>query len=305
MTLAVLFPGQGTQKPEMGVAWRGHAAWAVVDEIEAALDEPVGNLLLTADESTLAHTREAQLAVFLASLVAWRAFAPTLEDWPVAFAGHSLGQLTAMVASGALSVSDGAQLVAARAEATQAAADKRPGRMAALLGVGPDDAATACAAASGRCWVANDNAPNQVVISGTPEAVDAVGAAARLLGAKRTVTLNVGGAVHTPLMEGARTSFASALDATSFHAPMAPVVCNTDAAACDASSSSWNTRLADHLVSAVKWRQSMATLEEMGVTECVEVGPGRVLTGLVGRTTPDIAVRNVASPDDLGDRAAA
>lgn len=304
MSTAVLFPGQGTQQAGMGAAWRSHPAWSIVDEVEAALGEPVAHLLTDADDATLAHTREAQLAIFVASLMAWRACAPTLDDAPVVFAGHSLGQLTALVAAGAMSVGDGARLVAARAEVTQACADRQPGRMAALLGMGHDDAALACQAGLGRCWVANDNGPNQVVIAGTPEAVDASVAAAKALGAKRAVPLNVGGAFHTPLMGSARAAFIPTLEATSFVPPAAPVVCNTDATACG-ENTRWAHRLADHLIMTVQWRRSMATVASLGAASCVEVGPGRVLAGLVAKTTPGMAVRNVAHPQDLSDQAAA
>ena len=159
----------------MGEAWRASAAWDVVDRAESALGQPLAHLLLDADSDALARTREAQLAVLLTSLMAWEAVRDALDEAPVAFAGHSLGQITALIASGALSLEDGVRLAAERADCTQAAADARPGRMAALLGATVDqaEAASAGATAAGRtCWVANDNAPGQVVIGGTPVGVE-------------------------------------------------------------------------------------------------------------------------------------
>jgi [acyl-carrier-protein] S-malonyltransferase len=171
--VAVVFPGQGTQSPGMGAPWKGQPAWAVVERAESALGEPVAPLLLDADADDLARTRNSQLSVLLTSLMAWDALAPVLaaaaDVEVVAFAGHSLGQVTALVASGTIGFDDGIRFAASRADLTQAAADAHPGRMAALLGATEDQALDACAAAPDGCWLANDNAPGQIVIAGTPE----------------------------------------------------------------------------------------------------------------------------------------
>ena len=183
MGVAVIFPGQGTQQPGMARAWRDHPAWVVVERAEAALGEPLAHLVTEAPAEALARTREAQLAVLLTSLVVvgrGRAHCPTP---PVAFAGHSLGQVTALIAAGVLPLDDGVRFAARRAELTQAAADAHPGRMAALLGATLEQAEEACTAAPDGCWVANDNAPGQVVIAGTPDGVDA--GSARREGARR------------------------------------------------------------------------------------------------------------------------
>ena len=172
MDTAVIFPGQGTQQPGMGVAWRDHEAWGVVERAEAALGEPLAPLLLDAPAETLARTREAQLAVLLTSLVIWEA-ARGAVDQPVAFAGHSLGQVTALIAAGVMTLEDGVQLAARRAELTQAAADAHPG---------PDGRAArrhrrdrgGRVHRDARCGVARERQrPGQVVIAGTPEGVDA------------------------------------------------------------------------------------------------------------------------------------
>jgi [acyl-carrier-protein] S-malonyltransferase len=142
----------------MGNAWRDDPSWSVVERAEAALGEPLASLITDADEAVLARTRNAQLAVLLTSLIAWEALQP-LPEAPVAFAGHSLGQVTALIAAGALPFDAGVRFAARRAELTQAAADAHPGRMAALLGASIEQADDACAAAPDSCWIANDNAP--------------------------------------------------------------------------------------------------------------------------------------------------
>jgi [acyl-carrier-protein] S-malonyltransferase len=232
--------------------------------------------------------------VLLASLLAWEAVRDKVGT-PVAFAGHSLGQITALIASGALSLEDGVRFAAARADATQAAADATPGRMAALIGASPAVAEQACAGVD--AWLANDNAPGQVVIGGTPAAVDAAGRRANDLDVRRVVALKVGAAFHTPLMAPAADALAPELAATSFGAPVAPVVSNADAAAV-AGADGWAVRLADHLVSPVRWRSCMETLAAMGVDTFLEVGPGNVLAGLARRTVPAITTRGITVPTD-------
>lgn len=303
MGTAVVFPGQGTQYARMGELWRATPHWAVVTRAERALGEPLAHLLLDASDEELGRTLEAQLSVFLHSLMAWDAIAAAAAGAllePVAFAGHSLGQLTALVASGALSLEDGIRLVARRAAATQAAADRRPGRMAALVGADLALAEAACAAGDGEvaeAWVANDNAPGQVVIGGTPEGVEQAGARAKDLGVRRVIPLKVGGAFHTPLFEEARAALAPVLAETHFVTGSAPVVSNVDAAP-HTNPADWPRQLADHLVSPVRWRQSLETLTRLGVDSLVEVGPGNVLAGLARRTLPGVTVQNVAEPGD-------
>ena len=294
---AIIFPGQGTQFARMGQPWRASSHWDVVARAEAALDRPLAHLLLDAPEETLRRTLEAQLAVFLHSLMAWEAVRHDVGE-PVAFAGHSLGQLTAIVAAGALSLEEGVRLAVERATATQAAADRHPGRLVALMGGDLDVARDACAAAPDAAWVANDNAPGQVVLGGTPEGVDAAADRARQLGVRRVVPLNVGGAFHTPLMADARAALEPVLAAASFASPSAPVVSNVDAEP-HTDPGDWPAQLGDHLVSPVRWRPSMLTLARLGATSYVEVGPGNVLAGLARRTVPDVPVRSVSAPGDV------
>ncbi len=281
----------------MGAAWRDDPAWVVVERAEHAFGEPLAPLLLDAPAETLARTREAQLAVLLTSLVAWESVREHV-DAPVAFAGHSLGQVTALIASGALPLDAGVRFAARRAELTQQAADAHPGKMAALLGATPEQASEACTAAPDACWVANDNAPGQVVIAGTPDGVEAAGARAKELGVKRVTPLNVGGAFHTPLMRDAADALPSELSSVAFGAPASPVVSNHDARAYT-DGDGWRDRLPQHVTVPVRWRESMETMAGLGVTSFLEVGHGSMLAGLAKRTTPDIPVRPVATPDDV------
>ena len=302
MGIAVVFPGQGSQAPGWGEPWRDEPAWAVVEQAEAVLGEAVAPLLLD-QTAPLERTRDAQLAVLLSALVAWEAVrervtTATGAGQLVAVAGHSLGQLSALIAASTLSLEDGLHLVASRAEVTQTAADRRPGRMAALLGATPEQAAAACAAVGDGCWVANDNAPGQIVISGTPEGVDAAIEAAKASGVRRAIPLKVDGGFHTPLMAEARTAFAEALATVPLADSAVPVVSNADAVPYT-DGEGWRARLADHLVSPVRWRESLLALTELGVTRLVEVGPGETLTGMARRTVPDIELQSIATPESI------
>lgn len=299
MRIAVVFPGQGTQTPGMGRPWVDHPSFALVDRVESALGEPLRHLVLDADADELARTRAAQLSVLLTSLVAWDALRAALPAVaPVAFAGHSLGQVTALIAAGAIDAEDGVRFAARRAELTQAAADAHPGRMAALLGASVEEAQAACGAAPGACWLANDNAPGQVVVAGTPDGVAAASTRARDLGVRRVMTLNVGGAFHTPLMDDARPGLRDALATLALRASDVPVVSNADGTGY-VDGDGWRTRLVEHVTTPVQWRRSMETMRELGAACFVEVGHGSMIAGLAKRAVPDIAVLGLATPDDV------
>ena len=285
MPIGVMFPGQGAQRPGLGDEWRNRDVWSVVERAEDVLGRSLSPLLLD-PEAQLDRTEDAQLAVLLSSLMCWEAARPALSR-PVAFAGHSLGQITALLAAGVLGFEDGIRLAARRAGHTQRAADRREGRMVALLGASTEQAEQACQAAPDACWVANDNAPGQVVVAGTPEGVDAASEAAREAGVRRLTRLPVGGAFHTPLMDEARLAFAGDLADVPLSAPAVPVVSNGDARAYD-DAEGWRSRLADHLVNPVRWRLSVETLVGLGATELVEVGPGSTLAGLARRIAPKV-----------------
>ncbi len=297
MSFAVIFPGQGTQQPGMGAPWRDDAAFSLIAEAEAALGEPLAHLILDATSDELSRTRNAQLAVLLTSLVAWESIKSDL-DTPVAFAGHSLGQVTAMIASGALSLHDGVRFAARRAELTQAAADANPGRMAALIGAAPEQAQDACAAAPDACWVANDNAPGQVVIAGTPDGLAAASNRAKEIGIKRVLPLDVGGAFHTPLMNAARDGLRARLVETTIVDSSVPVVSNHDGLPYT-DAKGWTERLAEHVTVPVRWRYCQETLAKLGATTFIEVGNGTMLAGLAKRTVPNVSVIGIANPSNL------
>jgi [acyl-carrier-protein] S-malonyltransferase len=296
--LALLFPGQGSQRPQMGVAWREHPSWRVVELLADATGRDLENLLIAADADTLKATRNAQLAAFGLSLVileAARTEGGLGKDQVRAVAGHSLGEYTALVAAGALSPAEGARLVDARGDAMQQAADVRPGTMAAVLGLDMGLVAMACEAVD-NAWPANDNAPGQVVIAGTPEGVAGAGEAATELGAKRVMPLVVGGAFHSPLMAPAQARLDAALSAARFAAANVDVVANVDAGA---HRDGWVDLLSAQLVSPVRWRESLLHTGALGVTHFLELGPGTELSGMVKRTVPDSTRAHVATPDDL------
>ena len=305
MRIAAIFPGQGAQAPQLGTPWAGRPEWALVERAEKATGESLAPLLLDAPNDDLARTREAQLVVFLASLLAWEAAEPALREAGVeivAFAGHSLGQVTALVAAGAIDFDEGCRLAARRARHTQDAADARPGRLAALLGATPEQAEAACNAAPDACWIANDNAPGQIVIGGTPDGLDAATAHAKAIGVKKVIRLNVGGAFHTPLMQPAADAFANdlaaAADAGAFRDTTTPVLSNTDGRPYT-DAAGWPARLSDQLVRPVRWAATMPTLTALGADTFVEIGPGTTLTSMAKRAVPDAALRNVATPADL------
>jgi [acyl-carrier-protein] S-malonyltransferase len=292
--LALTFPGQGSQRPGMGSAWKGTPSWTLADGASEVVGRDVGALLLDAGADELKATRNAQLTTFVASAVALDALRRAGLPDPDAVAGHSLGEYTALTAAGALSFEDGVRLVAARGEAMQGAADARPGTMAAVLGLDVDEVVAACEGVDD-AWVANDNAPGQVVVAGTTAGVEAVGAAVRERGAKRVMSLPVGGAFHTPLMAPAIEGLGAALAEVAFADPRPPVVANVDAIP-HASAGEWAGLLTEQLCQPVRWRP---TLEHLGADVVIEVGPGGVLTGMAKRTLPDARTLTVSEPDQV------
>ena len=196
--LAFTFPGQGSQRPGMGLPWREHESWELVDEASDVAGRDVAKLLCDADAEELRDTRNAQLTTFVSSLMVLDAV-ERLGVEPSFCAGHSLGEYTALTATGALGFDDGVRLVAARAAAMHDAGIAQPGTMAAVLGLDDDQVEIACRRADADVWVANFNAPGQVVIAGSPAGVEAAAAHAKELGAKKVMPLQVSGAFHTPL----------------------------------------------------------------------------------------------------------
>jgi [acyl-carrier-protein] S-malonyltransferase len=299
---AFVFPGQGSQRPGMGQAWRDTESWSIVERLARETGRDIGRLLVDAGADELKVTANAQLATFTLSLVILDAVRSLAYPAPTAVAGHSLGEYSALVAAGVLEQSEGARLVAARGAAMESAAAAHPGTMAAILGLDPDGVAAACAAVDG-AWVANDNAPGQIVIAGTAAGVQAASSRARELGAKRVLPLPVGGAFHTPLMAPAQDGLDAALAQATFRDGSLPCVANVDAEVHTAAAE-WRRLLSTQLMAPVRWRQSLTRLGELGVTTFVELGPGSELSGMVRRTVDGATRANVAQPDDLTGLAA-
>lgn len=295
--IAFTFPGQGSQKPGMGEAWVDHPSWEIVDEASRAAGRDLSDLLLHADADELKQTRNSQLATFVLSLVAFDAVTRVGVE-SNGYAGHSLGEYSALTASGVLEFDDAVRLVTERGEAMQGAAEERSGTMAAVLGLDDDKVDAACMRVSGEVWVANFNAPGQVVIAGDPDAIDAAGEAARELGAKRIMALPVGGAFHTPFMASARDRLAKALDRVDYRSPDQPVYANVDASA-HTGAHHWDGLLNSQLCGPVRWRQTLHNMSDDGFDTFVELGPGAILTGMAKRTLTSARTMKVTAPSDV------
>ena len=295
--LAFTFPGQGSQRPGMGRPWVDHESWELVDEASDVAGRDVGALLLDADADELRDTRNAQLTTFVSSLMVLDAV-ERLGIEASFCAGHSLGEYTALAATGALGFDEGVLLVAERAAAMHDAGNERVGTMAAVLGLDDDQVDVACNLADADVWVANFNAPGQVVIAGSPDGVEAAGKHAKDLGAKRVMPLQVSGAFHTAFMAPARDRLRDALAAADIRDAEIPVVSNVDAKPHDRGDE-WSSLLSAQLASPVRWKHSLQTLSSLGVTDFAELGPGGVLTGMAKRSVNGARTISVATPDDL------
>jgi len=283
----------------MGAPWQDHPSFELVDQASEITGRDVAQLLIAADQETLKRTDNAQLATFVLSLVVLDA-AERVGLVPALCAGHSLGEYTALVAAGALDYEDGLRLVAERGAAMQHAAEVAPGTMAAVLGLDDDAVEAACTLAEGDVWVANYNAPSQVVIAGTADAVAEAGRLAKGMGAKKVLPIPVGGAFHTPLMSPARDRLRKAVAAVGFREPDPAVVANVDARV-HPDPEDWPRLLSAQLCSPVRWRQTVDTLVTAGTQSFIELGPGGVLTGLARRMLPssESIAAAVGTPDEL------
>jgi [acyl-carrier-protein] S-malonyltransferase len=301
---AVIFPGQGTQRPGMGRAWQPSQSWPLAGQISAWTGVDVEYLLLGADEGELRRTDRAQLAVFTVGVMAHaEALRLGALAAPVGYAGHSLGEYTALYAAGALSLRAAAALVARRGAAMLRAGLRNPGAMAAVAGedAGPAPAAelvAACQRAGHRVWVASYNSPRQVVLSGTAAGIAAAEPLAGAMGL-RYAPLPVGGAFHSPLMAPATRRLRRALRATPFAAVHAPVVANIDGRPYRGGDA-WPRLLAAQLTSAVRWESCVRALTgPLGARRLLELGPGGTLGGLARRIDPALPVDSARTPDQL------
>jgi [acyl-carrier-protein] S-malonyltransferase len=310
MTLAFIFPGQGSQAPGMGkaLADASPAARAVLAEVDDALGQKLSKLMFEGPAEELTLTENAQpalLATSLAVMAALRAEHGVEVTAAAYVAGHSLGEISALAAAGAITLADAARLVKARGRAMQAATPVGTGAMAALLGAEIEQADAACAAGAplGVCEIANDNAPGQIVISGTKAAVEAAVAAAKDLGVRKASMLTVSAPFHCSLMRPAADAMAQALAGVSIGPPSVPLVANVTAQPTQ-EPDSIRRQLVSQVVGRVRWRETMAFMAENGVTRAAEAGAGKVLTGMLKRAAPEVQGVALNGPDDLAAFAA-
>ncbi|HWW49737.1 MAG TPA: ACP S-malonyltransferase [Xanthobacteraceae bacterium] len=305
MKLALTFPGQGSQAVGMGKALADEfpQARAVFDEVDAALGEKLTAIIWDGPAETLQLTENAQPALMAVSLAALRVLKAEagLQVKNAAFvAGHSLGEYSALAAAGSFSIADTARLLRIRGQAMQKAVPVGVGAMAALLGLDYDAArAVAEEAAQGEvCEAANDNGGGQVVVSGNKAAVERAVEIAKEKGAKRAMLLPVSAPFHCRLMQPAADAMAAALADVTINAPAAPLVANVLAAPIT-SPDEIRQRLVEQVTGTVRWRESVAYMAGEGVTQFLEIGAGKVLTGLVKRIADGATGLAVGTPADI------
>jgi [acyl-carrier-protein] S-malonyltransferase len=303
--LAFVFPGQGSQSVGMGRALveRSPAAAAVFAAADAALGEPLSRLAWDGPAEALDRTEQAQPAILAASIAILEALR---EGWaaagipapvPAFAAGHSMGQYSALVAAEVISLEDGIRLVRARGRAMQASGSGRDGAMAAIIGL--DDARipelVQGAAAHGTFVVANRNAPGQVVVSGERSAIEAGAELARTLGSKRAIVLPVSVAAHSPLMAEAAEQMRDVLAGVTFNDPTVTLLANADARPITTGEAA-RAELIEHLTAGVDWVAAVEHMAGAGVTTFIEVGPGKVLSGLIKRIAPNAEILPADDP---------
>ncbi len=292
MKHAYVFPGQGSQFPGMGkaIVEQSEAAKKLVEQANTQLGFDLASIMFSGTEEELRRTDVTQPAIFLHSMLAYS----TLNNpQPSMVAGHSLGEFSALVAAGVLSFADGLRLVAARANAMQKACELEPGTMAAVLGLDDQKVEAVCSGITDIVVPANYNCPGQLVISGSVTGIEKACIALKEAGAKRAIVLPVGGAFHSPLMKAAEEELQGAIQSITFNAPSCPVYQNvvampvTDPAII-------KQNLINQLTGPVKWTQSVQAMIADGATEFTEVGPGKVLQGLIQKIQKEVLVNGVS-----------
>jgi [acyl-carrier-protein] S-malonyltransferase len=306
MSIAFVFPGQGSQAVGMGAELaKAHAsARAVFDEVDAALGQKLSLIMFEGPLETLTLTENAQPALMAVSLAVMRVLEQEkgfrLAGKVKYVAGHSLGEYSALAAAGAISVADAAHLLKTRGRAMQAAVPVGQGAMAALLGVGKDAAEKLAAeAAQGEvCQLANDNEPTQAVISGAKTAIDRAAGLAKAHGVRRFLPLNVSAPFHCALMQPAADVMAEALAKVEVKAPAVPLIANVVAAPIS-DPAEIKRRLVEQVTGTVRWRECVARMAADGVTAIYEIGSGKVLAGLAKRIAPALNAASIGTPQDI------
>ena len=281
MKKAYVFPGQGSQFPGMAKALyeTNETARAMLDRANEILGFRITNIMFEGTAEDLKQTKVTQPAIFLHSVV----LAKCLPDFaPDMVAGHSLGEFSALVASGAMDFEEGLRLVSIRAQAMQKACEANPGAMAAVLALPTEKIEEICSECDGIVVAANYNCDGQVVISGEREAVETACVKMKEAGAKRALPLPVGGAFHSPLMESARAELAEGIEKAVFKTPVCPVYQNVTAKA-TSDPEEIKANLLEQLTSPVRWTQSIRSMLQDGAAHFIEIGPGKVLQGLIAK----------------------
>ena len=286
---AYIFPGQGSQFPGMGKDL--FDKFEMAKEMFHVSDEILGfdlsTILLKGSKEDLQQTRVTQPAIFLHSIITAKVMGADFQ--PDAVAGHSLGEFSALTAAGVIDFESGLKLVSQRAEAMQKACNLSKGTMAAILGMEDKKVDEICQQISGVVVAANYNCPGQLVISGSIDAIESACEDLKAAGAKRALILPVGGAFHSPLMEPARAELENAIDSTSFSDPLCPIYQNSPAIAVEDPIEIQKNLIAQ-LTAPVRWSQSINSMIESGITNFIEVGPGKVLQGLVRKISSEVSV---------------
>ena len=286
---AYIFPGQGAQFVGMGLDLyeKSAEAKALFEAANGILRFSITDIMFSGTDEDLKQTKVTQPAIFLHSVILSKVLGKNFA--PQMVAGHSLGEFSALVANGALSFEDGLQLVAKRAAAMQKACELQPGTMAAVLGLEDAKVEELCATIDGIVTPANYNCPGQLVISGELKAVEAACEKMKEAGAKKALILSVSGAFHSVLMKPAEEELAAAIEQTAFHKPLCPVYQNVTTTAVS-DENAIKTNLIKQLTAPVKWTQSVQQMIADGATEFIEVGPGKVLQGLVKKINKEAVV---------------
>ncbi len=286
---AFVFPGQGAQFVGMGkdLYENNPVAHDMFEKANEILGFRITDLMFNGTDEDLRQTKVTQPAIFLHSVI----LAKTLEGemTPDMVAGHSLGEFSALVAAGALTFEDGLKLVSARAQAMQKACELKPSTMAAVLALPDEKVEEICADVDGVVVCANYNCPGQIVISGEISAIDAACEKLLAAGAKRALKLKVGGAFHSPCMEPARAELAKAIEATPVHQPSCPVYQNVDAKP-HTDPAEIKANLVAQLTAPVRWTQTIQNMVADGADEFIEIGPGKVLQGLISKIARGVAL---------------